>query len=390
MENIDNNYIATNTRQKGDSLELAVEHIFNVAGFKTSRNTFIAKYEIDVLAEIGDRSIIIECKNYQNSSLTIRNIVHQWNSKNKIISSHKVIIVITGVSIKPEDHDLASKFDIELWGQEDISDLFNLSLKPDVLRKKLIDKIDFKPLTISERYIEELTYLAIKPLLSNHYIDEEVLYGYFNTFLRSHILTELQMSETSPKERSHYIELFEGSKTKMGFLNLVKKKRKETEYWKRVQNQLQSENLLSSEKQQYYLNHMNELTSEFNAIRAYFTTENYEQKLKKLIATRLRNALHNNQDCKFTTDIKTNCVKVNLIHEDYIAIKVVRVSSAESNILNWIMTSESEPVSNQDGVITSYQWASPSLDDAIEKVYRIFTEYYIASEKAELIDLAIK
>ena len=113
---------ASTTRDRGDSLEKAIEHIFNIAGFNTKRGTFITKYEIDVLAEIGDRKIIIECKNYQNSNLTIRNIIHQWNSKNEIIQAHKIIIALAGLKIKDSDYELANQFDIELWSQEDITE----------------------------------------------------------------------------------------------------------------------------------------------------------------------------------------------------------------------------------------------------------------------------
>ena len=120
-------------KERGDSLELAIEHIFKVANFQTERNVFIAKYEIDVKATIGDRTIVIECKNYQNSNLTIRNLIHQWNSKNQLIGAHKIILVLAGLNIKESDLALASEFDMELWGQEDITELFNLSLKPSEL-----------------------------------------------------------------------------------------------------------------------------------------------------------------------------------------------------------------------------------------------------------------
>ena len=102
-------------KERGDSLELAIEHIFKVANFQTERNVFIAKYEIDVKATIGDRTIVIECKNYQDSNMTIRNLIHQWNSKNQLIGAHKIILVLAGLKIKETDLALATEFDMELF-----------------------------------------------------------------------------------------------------------------------------------------------------------------------------------------------------------------------------------------------------------------------------------
>ncbi|MBW2993234.1 restriction endonuclease, partial [Candidatus Woesearchaeota archaeon] len=149
------------TKDKGDALEKNIEFLFQLAGFETQRNVKLAKYEIDVLAKIGDRNIIIECKNFQNSNLTIRNLIHQWNSKNKVIKANKIIIVIAGVNIKSSDKELADNFDIELWSDSDLTALFNLSLRPSQLREKLLNKISFKPIHIFELYRDEIAGIII-------------------------------------------------------------------------------------------------------------------------------------------------------------------------------------------------------------------------------------
>ena len=390
MNNITtDNQIELTTRQRGDSLELAVEHIFSVAGFKTTRNVLIAKYEIDVQAEIGDRKVIIECKNYQNSSLTIRNLIHQWNSKNQVIQAHKIIIALAGLSIKDDDYKLAAEFDIELWSQDDLSELFNLSLKPDELRKKLIEKIDLSPLTIAERYRENITYLVIKPLLSNYLISKEILYWYFNKWLRAHILTELQMTETTAEERANLIELFEGSKTKKGFFNLVTKKRKEVEYWDTVYKQLDSDDILSRERQDYYIKHMDSLINEYDAQQEFFQGDNYLLKTKKLISSRLQNALLSDQECSFKTGDMSNRVKVIFTDEEYIGIYITGINETESNILNWVMTSQCTSQTNESKEVIAYKWTCSSLKDATEKIYRIFTEYYEISSSSQLKDIEI-
>ena len=52
--------------------------------------------------------------------MTIRNLIHQWNSKNQLIGAHKIILVLAGLKIKETDLALASEFDMEIWDQEDI------------------------------------------------------------------------------------------------------------------------------------------------------------------------------------------------------------------------------------------------------------------------------
>ena len=387
MEDISSNLNETfSTRQKGDSLELAIEYIFNTAGFKTERNVFIAKYEIDVKASIGDRTIIIECKNYQDSSLTIRNIIHQWNSKNEIIKAHKIIIALAGLEIKDADYQLANEFNIELWSQADLTEFFNLSLNPQELRKKLLEKISLAPLTISERYRDNVNFLVTKPLLSGIVIPKEEIYWYFNRWLRAYILTELQMSETTADERSKLIELFEGSKTKKVFFKLVSQKRKEVEYWNAVKEQLSTKSLLSKERQNAYLNHMNNLIKEYLAQSKFFESDDILLKSRKLISSRLYYALRRGESCSFKTTSMQNRVKVLFEHEDNIEIIITEISETESNILNWIMTSQCVQIRGETEDSFLYKWTCSSLNDAIEKVYRIFTEYYSINETERLFE----
>lgn len=391
MENRDSNFQDSLTsRQKGDSLELAIEFIFNVAGFKTERNIFLAKYEIDVKASIGDRTIIIECKNYQDSTLTIRNLIHEWNSKNQIIKAHKIIIALTGLTIKENDYILASEFDIELWSQDDLSELFNLSLRPNELRRKLLDKIDLSPITISERYRDNITFLITKPLLSNIAIGKEELYKHFNKWLRAYILTELQMLETTAEERAKLIELFEGSKIKKKFFNLISQKRKEEEYWNAVKEQLINSTLLSKERRNAYLAHMNNLIKEYISQSKFFESGDFLLRTRKLISSRMQYALLHGQSCSFKTSSMQNNVNVAFRQKDNIEIIISGISETESNILNWIMTTQCIQIQGENNESFFYQWTCSSLNDTIEKVYRIFTEYYSIETNDRLIDIKIK
>ena len=377
-------------KERGDSLESAIEHIFKVAGFQTEQNVFIAKYEIDVKATIGDRTIVIECKNYQNSNLTIRNLIHQWNSKNQLIGAHKIILVLAGLNIKDSDLALASEFNMEIWDQDDITELFNLSLKPDELRERLLTKISLKPLKISERYRDEITYLVIKPLLSSSRIEDERLYWFFNKWLRAHIITELQMIDTSPLERSKHIELFEGTKTrkKEGFLN-ISKKRKEVDYWETVYAKLKDEEILSREQQDTYITYMNDIFEEYRTQQQFFEAGDYNKRLKKLISSRLQNALYHGEDCKFRSTQRQNTILVKRMDIEAFMIHVSSITEGQANILNWILTSEYTKIVDDSNNSERYYWRSSSFNETSEKVYRIFTEYFVVAENEAIYDISL-
>ncbi len=379
----------TEAIKRGDSLEMAVEHIFKVANFKTERNIFIAKYEIDVKVSVGDRIIIIECKNYQNSNLTIRNLIHQWSSKNQIIKAHKVVLVLAGLTIKESDYELASEFDIELWNQEDLTDLFNLSLKPEELRLRLLEKVSFKPITIAERYRDNITSLVIKPMLSSLVVDNENLYFHFNNWLRAHILTELQIIETTKEERQKHIHLFEGSKKKKGFLNF-KKKRSQVDYWNTVLEQLTTTKILPEEIQNRYTSYMNGLMEEYTSQKRFFDGDDYLEKAKKLIQSRIQNAIIWEQECVFKIDNMQNSVRVIFLEDSNFSINVSQIDESQANVLNWILTSQKRTIVNQQSNITNYFWVCSSFPETVEKVYRIFTEFYELSRTDSIKDLSIK
>ena len=385
----DINVNVSSSQEKGDSLELAIEHIFKAAGFKTERNVVIAKYQVDVRANIGDRTIIIECKNYQNSNLIVRNLIHQWNSKNQLIKAHKTIIAIAGIKLKSLDFELASEFDVELWSQEDISDLFNLSLQPERLRKRLLEKISFKPLTIAERYREDITYLVIKPLLSKLTIAEETLYHNFNKWLRAYILTELQMVATSKELRERHIELFEGTKTRKGFLN-ISKKRKEVDYWNAVLDKLTTSDILPGETQECYLKHMNSLVKEYNAQTTFFNSDDFLAKTRRLILSRLKNAILLDQFCSFTTYSMNHTVRVGIISEDNYLINVTSINEKQGNILNWILTTQYQAIYKPATKTYEYYWFCNSFTETAEKVYRIFTEFYQITPNEKIRDMSLK
>lgn len=379
------------TREKGDALEKSVEFIFQSAGFETKRGIKLAKYEIDVLAKIGNRTVIIECKNYQNSNIIVRNLIHQWNSKNQIIKAVKVIIVLAGININKSDKELADKLDIELWSDSDLMELFNLTLKPAQLKERLVTKISFKPITISELYRDEIAGIVIKPILSNSSEDIEETFQLFNNWLRVFIRTDLKVNETNKEERIKHIELFEETKEKNAFFNLLKVKRKETEYWNRLGERLRKEKILDGKLQDKYYKIMCELIGEYKNQKEYYNEEDTEKKIRKLIKDRLYNALISEDSlCQFGFQ-SSNVVEVIPADEGRFIIRIDGINDKQANLINWILTAEYFFTSKKSGNIFKevYSWPCFSLDETAEKTYRILEEFFGYDKSDELRDYAL-
>ena len=381
--------IVETTKSKGDALEKSVEFIFNTAGFETERNTHIAKYEIDVLAKVGDRDIVIECKNYQNSSLIIRNLIHQWSSKNNLIKASKIIIVMAGLKIKPTDQKLADDLDIELWDDNIISELFNLTLKPSELREKLISKIDFTPISISKLYKDKILEMVIYPQLGCA-VTDEVVYNNFINWLSAFIRTELQVTGTTKEDRLKHIQLFEDTKQRKGFLN-IKFNRSSEDYWNLLAENLDNKILLNKSVAKKYSKYMDELVEEYNQQVDYFSKKKGKDKLESLIKYRLYNSLISKNDvCEFKVVDGSSSVIVKSSGEGQFILEIRDISNKNAEIISWILTSEYyqylESITDTNNCIV-YQWFFTSLEEAAEKTYRILDEFFGAEDN--IIDLRL-
>ena len=127
------------TRQ-GTLLEDNISKIFELAGFKVSHQKKINSYEIDVFAEYSGYSVAVECKQYEKSEINVRNLIHQWDSKNKEIKVSKILLAFYGVDIQKSDLLLAEKYNIKIWDEEDISNYLNLLIDNREKGKKLLLK----------------------------------------------------------------------------------------------------------------------------------------------------------------------------------------------------------------------------------------------------------
>lgn len=164
--------------RKGTLLEKNVQQLLKLSGFNPELNKIYKGYEIDVFVNYGNLKIAFECKQYERSTLAIRNLIHQWESKNGILKFDKVVLVLVGCDISNRDYNLAKDYNLVIWNEPKLISLMdsaiqkktenkgrvlnelgikagNISLetKPKIIRKRKI--IQKKPKTPKER-LEEL------------------------------------------------------------------------------------------------------------------------------------------------------------------------------------------------------------------------------------------
>ena len=149
----------------GTLLERNIESIFKLAGFRTKHQTRIKGYEIDVLAKYHGFTILIECKQYEKSRIEIRNLIHQWDSKNKRIGADRVLIVIFGMPISEKYIRLAKKCNIFLWGNKEIEKFYKMVTKDSInAREKILKSLNIISLPETkhkikkEKEVKELDY----------------------------------------------------------------------------------------------------------------------------------------------------------------------------------------------------------------------------------------
>jgi len=279
--------------------------------------------------------------------------------------------------------------DIELWDDNIISELFNLTLKPSELREKLISKIDFTPISISKLYKDKILEMVIYPQLGCA-VTDEVVYNNFINWLSAFIRTELQVTGTTKEDRLKHIQLFEDTKQRKGFLN-IKFNRSSEDYWNLLAENLDNKILLNKSVAKKYSKYMDELVEEYNQQVDYFSKKKGKDKLESLIKYRLYNSLISKNDvCEFKVVDGSSSVIVKSSGEGQFILEIRDISNKNAEIISWILTSEYyqylESITDTNNCIV-YQWFFTSLEEAAEKTYRILDEFFGAEDN--IIDLRL-
>lgn len=132
-------------RRSGSFLEGSVVRLFKLAGFEPKRNVKLHGYEIDVFVKYKTHDIIIECKQRDRGGLVVRNLIHEWHSKNELIRASRVVLAITGVDINKNAYDLAKKYGIIIWDETKLEKLIDEAVgKTDRVKEKLLREMNLE------------------------------------------------------------------------------------------------------------------------------------------------------------------------------------------------------------------------------------------------------
>lgn len=109
-------------------LENNVSKLFELCGFKVSRDIELNNYKIDLLAEIDlpdiQEDFKVICKFvYEDSEEEVRDLIIEWVEKNKDIKANKVIIALVGNEVWGEDKEMAREKGAMIWEEDNIKEV---------------------------------------------------------------------------------------------------------------------------------------------------------------------------------------------------------------------------------------------------------------------------
>jgi len=384
--------------RKGSMLENLVENIFKSAGFEVKRNIFLKGFEIDVLVSFGDRTLLVECKQYEKSYLPVTNLILQWKAKNEIIKADGVILVIYGVDISENNLDLAIKYGIQIWSINELDYFLGFINEKEKLCAALLEQLELKERDIAETNASKLKKLIWTSLLSGSpTISDEKKYKVFRTALRSRIITNLKEFGSTAEIRQAHIEFFEKMVKKQEeiksvwlliFRSTIIHKHSNREIWEDIKGKLKELKPFDEETNLKYIGYMERLEQGFNEYYDWFLEDRMESN-RKLLTERILNLVPG----EYAIFAIANRIVMRVCNYEIIfgqsAIKNI-------NILEWILTNRNYEIVNdvsESGATLVGQklhWYPESAEETVEYLCRILYEYFGQDPKSIIRDLNIR
>lgn len=361
--------------RKGTLLEQNVETIFSNAGFKTESNVFLADYEVDVHAEIGDIEIIAECKQYESSNLQVRNLIHEWKGKNKSIDADIVVIVIYGQDLSGEERTLARDNNIALWDEEEIEKL--LHKDDEEIRNYLFNELPIKKQSLGESQRERIGKLVWKPYLEGKQINDDYAHEELLLTVKERIRRELFQEGTEIQERKDHITVFEDV-TKKGIIRSKVKVKNSKERFSKIAGKLDQNNTpLSESREKKYLRYMKSVKEVFEDAKGYYIDSEGYQKIKRIVEARLKFLLKHGGEVEFSPRKSNKPIKASRENAK-ISIDFEIDDAGDLETIRWILTREGSHSRIDKNNRTKHRvsFVYDDIEEAVEAVIRIITEYY--------------
>lgn len=394
---------SSTTPRKGSLLENMVASTFKQADFDVVQNKYLNGYEIDVLASLGDTQIIIECKQYESSYLSIRNLIFEWAGKNEKINADKILLVIYGTQVNDENHELALSKKITIWNVEDleyINEIDNVFEK----RQEILTKLNLSKRSISYSNYHNINLLFVfEALRSGGIPDEEFKYEKLREYLRKRIIGDLKYEGSDANLRAQHIDFFENlietTKTEKRLLIFKKKVAKShEEIWNDIKIKLSDECLsesfiFSKSISAKYFKYICDLDEGYKKFQIAF----YKNSLQTIYLI-IKYRLYSLDENKFSI-LKLKRQNLNPAYIYMCAGFIgLSISNEDLNKLEWILTSTNYSMNSEDISILAPDeqililklnvlWHTDSIDETIDFMYRILTEFYNISDFKQISDI---
>lgn len=377
--------------RKGSLLETQVEDIFSTAGFDVKTNEYVAGYEIDVHAFLGDIQIVVECKQYEQSRLSVRNLIHQWVGKNDAIKADRIILVIYGQEISDEERDLASQQGLVVWDEEMIADLIRMD--EDDVREAVLDSIAVEERDLAKKHDRTIRKLVWQPLLANETPKDDTAYQELLYLVKQRIRRRLFQQGTTKAERQNHISFFEQGETPG---STKTKGTSESEIFEDLQSQLESGNdPFGADQSETYEAYLNSVREAYVSTKDYYLNSEGKEKLDRLIQARVHDVYHSGDSASLAELNDGEPVNVEK-DGSMLAISLELESDTDLEIIRWILMREgdytTEEITDDQGNVTGeqttvfFEYKAP--EECADAVFRVFDEYFENSVATmSLIDL---
>lgn len=361
--------------RKGTLLESQVESIFSSAGFDTSTNEFHSDYEIDVYAEMGDIDVVAECKQYENSSLSVRNLIHEWNGKNESIEADVVILVIYGQEIKDKEKQLAEENSIQIWDENDIEKLLNKD--DEKIKEFIFDNLPLREQKIGDAYRTKIRKLVWKPYLEgSDRIDEDFAHEELLLMVKQRIRRELYQKGTSRRERQNHISFFEQVE-KSGLIRSSIKIKSSKEKFDKIKRKLEnSDSPFNEDREERYLDYLQSVEEEFEDAKGYYLESEGREQVERLVKARLKHLMKYGGVVAFAP--RKGNKPVNATRQDAkpsLDFEIMKAGDLET--IRWILTKEGayKQVEDETRLKDIVSFTYDDIEDATKAVIRVIDEY---------------
>lgn len=333
--------------RQGTLLEQNVENIFNSLGFHTERNIKKKGYEIDVFCKRGETEIIIECKQYEKSSLTIRNLIHQWADKNAEIGADKVILVLYGINIKSSDINLALNRNIILWDEKILQKYTSLVIKDkEEALKKLNQEMNLeknKGDNKNLRNIEQFKIFIMLKLMAgknlNRIKEEDDLYGSFISSFKTTLQNAFTKGEKLKQDKEDYAELFS---------RVEREENNNKEKWENVKKRIRMDNKLFPKggDKNTLIQEIKDIENVFEKAKNHFDEKDKKKLRYKLVSYALEWLVLTGDEITFVSK-KNSLHKIKFIYDQFskeesFGVSVNRINFSRDRVekLKWLIDEE--------------------------------------------------